>query len=341
MKIGIVGYQGSGKSSVFRWLTGVEPDLAQKHGTQSAMAPIPDERVAGLCEIYKPKKITLASLELVDTPGLSRDHEGSAARLATIREAGALVVVVDAYSGGDPAADAINFEEDFLLADLDIVSKRVEKLEDELRRPRPNREEREKELAALKPIYEALDAGRQVYDLQLSEEQEKSIRSFQLLTRKPRMIFFNAADDDPQPGRFAEKLPEGTRSVAVSLALENDLAQMAPEERAAFCEEMGVAPASRDEIIRQIMDLSGQMLFFTAGEKEVRTWLIPKNSTAQEAAGSIHTDMYKGFIRAEIMTVADLVRLGSEREVKAAGLARNEQKGYVVQDGDVLNIRHN
>ena len=122
MKIGIVGYQGSGKSTLFHWLTGAEPDLSLAHKSQSAMAPVPDPRVPPLCEIYQPKKITTASLEIVDTAGLSRSHEGSAQKLATIREAGCLLVVVAAYDGTDPAADLSNFADDLLIADLDIVT---------------------------------------------------------------------------------------------------------------------------------------------------------------------------------------------------------------------------
>src|SRR5512143_905458 len=146
MKIGIVGYQGSGKSSLFSWLTGVAADPALAHAIQSAMASVPDARVAQLCEIYRPKKITQAHLEMVDTPGLSRTHEGSAQKLALIREAGCLVVVVAAFGGANPAADLQSFEDDLLIADLDIVSGRVERLKDALRKPRPNREEQQAEL---------------------------------------------------------------------------------------------------------------------------------------------------------------------------------------------------
>ena len=126
MKIGIIGYQGSGKSSLFHWLTGESPDPVLVHKTQSAMAIVPEPRVHDLCQIYHPKKVTMATLEMVDTPGLSRSHEGSATRLAMIREAGCLVIVVSAFDGNDPAADLQSFEEDLLIADLDIVSGRVE-----------------------------------------------------------------------------------------------------------------------------------------------------------------------------------------------------------------------
>jgi GTP-binding protein YchF len=340
MKIGIVGYQGSGKSTLFNWLTGVAPDPALSHATQSAMATIPDPRVAQLCDIYKPKKITQAALEIVDTPGLARTHEGSAQKLAAIREAGALVMVVAAFGGNDPAADLRNFDDDLLIADLDILSGRVERLKDQLRKPRANKEKDQEELDLLTPILAELEAGKPLHAYPLTSEQRKAIKSFQLFSEKPRLIMVNTADDETQPGRFSSLAPPGTELLAFSITLQMDLAAMSDEEREEFCREMQLSPADRDELIRRIMHTSGQMIFFTAGEKEVRTWLIRQGGTALEAAGGIHTDLARGFIRAETMSVADIVRLGSEREIKAAGLVRQEPKDYVIQDGDIINIKH-
>jgi ribosome-binding ATPase YchF (GTP1/OBG family) len=341
MKIGIVGYQGSGKSTLFHWLTGVAPDPALAHTIQSAMATVPDERVAPLCKIYSPKKVTQAAIEIVDTPGLSRTHEGSAQKLATIREAGALLVVVASFGGANAAADLQNFADDLLIADLDVVSGRVERLRDSLKKPRPNREKEQEELTLIEPLLAELEAGRPLVNQPLSAEQRKAIKSFQLFSDKPRLIVVNLADDDNRPERFASLAPAGADLVALSLTLQMDLAAMPPPERDEFCREMHVAPFDRDQLLRRIMQASGQMLFFTAGEKEVRTWLIRQGGTALEAAAGIHTDLAKGFIRAETMTVADLVRLGSEREIKAAGLLRQEPKDYVIQDGDIILIKHN
>jgi ribosome-binding ATPase len=341
MKIGIVGYQASGKSTLFHWLTGIAPDPSLAHTTQSAMATIPDARVAQLVEIYKPKKVTQAALEIVDTPGLSRTHEGSAQKLATIREAGALVVVVAAFGGNDAVADLRNFDDDLLIADLDLLSGRVERLKDQLRKPKANKEKDQEELDLLVPLLAELEAGKPLHSYPLTAEQRKAIKSFQLFSEKPRLVLINTADDETQPQRFQALAPAGTELFALSLTLQMDLAAMSPEEREEFCREMQVQPADRDQLIRRIMHTSGQMIFFTAGEKEVRTWLLRENGTAVEAAAGIHTDLAKGFIRAETMTVADLVRLGSEREIKAAGLARQEPKDYVIQDGDIILIKHN
>ncbi len=340
MKIGLVGYQGSGKSTLFEWVTAVKPDPALSHASQSAMAAVPEPRVEQLCAIYKPKKITLASLELVDTAGLSRTHEGNAAKLGLIREAGCLVLVVGAYERGrDPLADLATFEEDLLLADLEIVSGRVERLRESVKKGRPNRDAEMAELAALEPISTALESGKPLHSVNLTEDQIKATRSFRLLTEKPRLVIFNVADDETEPQKLLAKVPQGVTALAVPVGLELELERMTPEDREAFRAEMGIAGYDRASLIRALLDVSGQMLYFTAGEKEVRTWMFRKGGSALEAAGNIHTDLARGFIRAETMSVADLVRLGGEREIKAAGLVRQEPKDYVIQDGDIVNIK--
>jgi ribosome-binding ATPase YchF (GTP1/OBG family) len=305
------------------------------------MATIPDPRVAQLCEIYKPKKITQAALEIVDTPGLARTHEGSAQKLALIREAGALIVVVGAFGGADARADLRNFDDDLLIADLDILSGRVERLKDQIKKPRANREKDQEELDLLTPLLARLEAGEALHGVSMSEEQRRATKSFQLFSEKPRLIIVNTSDDESDPARFATLAPAGTELFALPLTLEMDLAAMPAAEREEFCREMNVQPVDRDHLVRRIMHASGQMIFFTAGEKEVRTWLLRQGGTAVEAAGGIHTDLAKGFIRAETMTVTDIVRLGSEREIKAAGLMRQEPKDYVIRDGDIINIKHN
>lgn len=339
MKIGLVGYQGSGKTTLFEWLSGVAADPAVAHLGQTAMAAVPDLRVQPLCEIYKPKKVTLASLELVDTPGLARSHEGNAARLSVIREAGCLVLVVAAFDKSDPAADLRSFAEDALLADLEIVSGRVERLRESVKKPRPNREQEQEELAALEQVQAALEAGTPLAAAGMTDEQLKATRSFRLISEKPMLVLVNTADDDDDPQRYAARMPAGQRWMAVRVGLERELARMSPEDRAAFEQEMGLSGSRRDEVLTTLLDVSGQMLYFTAGEKEVRTWMLRQGGTALEAAANIHTDLARGFIRAETTQCADLIRLGSEREIKAAGLVRQEPKDYVIRDGDILNIK--
>lgn len=341
MKIGLVGYQGSGKSTLFEWLTGVAADPAQVRAGQSAMAGVEDPRIDQLTEIYHPKKITHASLEIVDTPGLSRSHEGNAQRLALIREAGCLVLVAAAYDGSDPLADLRSFDEDLMLADMEILSGRIARVEESLKKPLP-RQEREQlahEEETLKLVLAAMDSGTPLRQDDMTDEQRLVTRAFRLLSEKPRMVIVNTADDEQDPERFLKAASDDLPMTAIPVGLELELSRMSPEDRAEFEEEMGLGGTDRRALVRKIMDASRQMLFFTAGEKEVRSWMIPRGTTAVEAAGNIHTDLARGFIRAETMTVSDLVRVGSEREIKAQHLLRQEPKDYVIRDDDILMIR--
>jgi hypothetical protein len=341
MKIGLVGYQGSGKSTLFHWLTDVAPDPALAHVGQGAMAPIPDPRIAQLCKIYSPKKITQAAIELVDTPGLSRTHEGNAARMAMIREAGCLVFVVAAFDGADPAADLRSFDEDLVLADMEIVSNRIQRVEEQLKKPIPRQEhlQLEHEHGTLKIVLAAMESGKPLRESHMNEEQQKVTRAFRLFSEKPRLVIVNTADDEEHPERFTAISTSEVPVMAVPAGLELELSKMTSEDRAEFEREMGLTATDRDHLIRTLLKISRQMVFFTAGEKEVRTWLLREGGTALEAADGIHTDLARGFIRAEVMTVADLVRLGSEREIKAHHLVRQEPKDYVVKDDDILFIR--
>ncbi len=339
MKIGIVGYQGSGKSTLYEWLAGTAPDPSLAHTTQSHMVPVPDDRLERLAEVYQPKKITHASINLIDTPGLSRTHEGSAGKLGLLREVGCLVVVAAAFNGSDPAADLRGFQDDLLITDIDIVARRVERLREAVTKPRPDRDELQAELTALESLLAALEAGQPLNEMELSVEQEKAVRSFQLFARKPRVVIVNLADDEATPQRFAAQLPDEDDVTCVSLSLQLELAKMGKQERNEFCREMGVAQYDRGALIRKLMHASGQLLYFTCGDREVRSWMIARGATAVEAAGLIHTDLARGFIRAEVIRPEDLLRLGSEREVKAHHLMRAEPKDYVVQEGDILFIR--
>jgi ribosome-binding ATPase YchF (GTP1/OBG family) len=341
MKIGLVGYKGSGKSTLFSWLTGVKTDPALSHASQSAMATIPEPRVDALARIYHAKKTTFAALEIVDTPGLSRSHEGSAARLAAIREAGCLILVAAAFDGSNPAADAKSFSEDLLLADMEIVGNRIGRIAEAVKKPIPRqeREHLQHEEQTLKLVLAAMESGRPLRPEDMSDEQRKVTRPFCLMTEKPWMAIINTADDEKNPERFLQAMSEGVRALAIPVGLEWELARMSPEDRAEFERELGVGATDRGQVIRTILEASGQMLYLTVSEKEARSWIMRRGGTALEAAATIHTDLARGFIRAEVMKCQDLVRLGSEREVKAQHLMRQEPKDYVVQDDDVILIR--
>ena len=353
MKVGLVGYQGSGKSTLFEWLTSVAPDPALSHTAQSAMATIPEPRLQQLVEIYHPKKISHAALEIVDTRGLSRTHEGNASRLALLREAGCLVLVVAAFDGSRPfggayscptdgvAADVNSFDQDLVLADLDILTGRVGRIEETLKKPIPRKEQEQlrHEEETLKIVLSAMESGKPMRQADMTEEQLKVTRSFRLLSEKPRMVVVNTADDEEDPGQFTALVADEVPVMAIPAGLELELSKMSPEDRHEFEQEMDLQGVDRDHVIHGLLEASGQMVFFTCSDKEVRCWLLRRGGTALEAAGNIHTDMARGFIRAEAMTVSDLVRLGSEREIKAQHLVRQEPKDYVVRDDDILLIR--
>jgi len=345
VKIGLVGYKGSGKSLLFQWLTGIAPDPALSHSLQSATASIPEARFDALTKIYNPKKITYAGLEIVDTPGLARDQHGNPARLAQLREADALVWVIPVFGGSDPEKEIAAFKDDTVIADLEIVLNRIEKVTEQNKRPVPKAEHEkfEFELSVLELLQKGLESGSPLQEEQLTLEQQRVMRGFRLLSGKPKMMIINTPDDETdleQYKKYAQgSTPPhltGTPVIAVSIALETELALMSPQEKSAFLEEMQLPSSDKSAVLHTILDASGQMTFMTAGEKELRTWLVPKGGTAVEAAAAIHTDMAKGFIRAEVMRAEDLIRLGSERAVKAENLVRREPKDYVVQDGDIL-----
>lgn len=338
MKIGLVGYSGCGKSSLFHWLSGVMPDPSAVNSAQSAMATIPEPRIPKLCEIYKPKKITYAAMEIVDVPGLNRDHVGNVTKLGRLREADYLVCVIPAFSGAKVDQEMQSFVEDMILADLEIVTNRLEKLAEQIKKrlQRDDQEKLEIEREALELIRERLESGRPLLAEEMSEEHYHATRSFRFLTEKRRMIFVNTGDDETDFQQYEKFGTEQEPLIAASVGLELELEKMSSEEAQAFCDEMGLKRVGRDKVARFIMDASGQMVFLTAGEKEVRSWLTSKNSTALEAAGRIHSDFIKKFIRCEVMACDDLVRLGSEREVKAAGLNHRETKEYIVKEGDVM-----
>lgn len=340
MKIGLVGYMGGGKSSVFQLLTGDAPDLSKVQDGQPGTAVVPDERFDGLVKLFAPKKEVPASVDLLDTPGLVRDQpDKNAKKLGIIRTCTALVQVVGVFNGTDAVEEVAAFHDDLVLADLQVVTNRIGRLEADVKKPRPDREELSAELESLRPIHAKLDAGESLLEMEFDETQEKACGSFSLLTRKRSLVVLNTADADVDADVVAKLEAAGHSVLAAPLGLELEVAELDEAERAEFAEEMGLGEPARDRLLKMIFDVTDQITFFTSGEKEVHAWLLERGSNAVEAAHTIHSDLARGFIRAEVMAVADLLRLGSERDVKAAGLQHVEGKEYIVRDGDEIVIR--
>ncbi len=337
MRVGLVGFAGSGKSTVFQLLTGATPDPGKIHAGQVGIATLNDPRLDFLAAMHRPKKVTPATVELLDTPGLlPGTHGDNPQRLALIREGDALLIVLGAFSGGDPAADLAAFRDEILFADLGVVTNRVERLEASVKKPRPDRDQQLKELEVVKRVQAALDAGQTIASLGLTDEEKKPMRSFGLLTDKPQVVLLNTIQGNEVPPALLAMDPD---TLAIDAKLELELSQLEPDERAAFMADLGITELARDRIIRRAYDAVGIITFFTAGEPEVRGWNLERGGTAVDAAGKIHTDLAKGFIRAEVTAYDDLARLGSMKEIKAKGLQRLEGKDYIVKDGDIVYFR--
>jgi ribosome-binding ATPase YchF (GTP1/OBG family) len=341
MKVGIAGFSGSGKSTVFHWLTGVEPDPAKSQHGQIGIPSIPDERLDWLSNLFKPKKTTAAKLEFLDTPGLlAGERRDNPRRLGIMRDAGGLLVVLNGFSGGNLADELRRFREELLFADMEIVSNRIERLEDQLKKPRPakQKEADQQELDLLRRLLSAFEQGQGAVVLGLKEDEEKAVRSFQLLTLKPELVLVNLGEDhlgEPLPAELLQLAPTALGAPA---KLERELEELSPEDRQAFMKDLNLAEFSRPDVLRTIFYAMGNIVFFTVGEDECRAWSLPKDATAVEGAAQVHTDLARGFVRGEVVSYADFRRVGSMKEAKTHGVYRLESKTYVVQDGDILHI---
>ena len=361
MKLGVIGLPAAGKTTIFNALTKGNAPTGQSMGGRfdvlTAVVDVHDDRVDVLSAMFKPKKTTYARITYTDVAGLQKgagESGGLSSELLNhLAGLDGFVHVVRAFESDlaphpegsvDPARDLEAVNTEFLISDLGIVERRIEKVEDGLRKgATKDKAAAQVELALFQQLYEALSAERPLRDLELDEEQLKSLRGFGLLTLKPQLVVVNIGDDQEE----VELDVTHRRTVVVNLRgkLEMELAQLSregdEESLALFMEEYGVAELSLDRVIRLSYDLMDLQSFFTVGEDEVRAWTVRRGATAVEAATTIHTDLAKGFIRAEIVHYDDLVQLGGLSQARAAGKLRQEGKTYVVQDGDVINVKFN
>lgn len=344
MKVGIAGFSGSGKSTVFHWLTGVAPDPSKSQHGQLGKPDIADERLDWLAQHFKPKKTTPAKMEFLDTPGLvnivAGAHRDNPRRLGIMRDAGGLLVVLNGFADGDLATELVCFREELLLADMEVVSGRIARLEDQLKKPRPakQREVDQLELDLLKRVLAAFEQGQGAGSLGLKEDEERAVRSFQLLTLKPELVLVNLGEDrvgQPLPPSLRQLSPNALQTPA---KLERELEELTEEDRQAFLKDLNLTGFSRPEMLKKIFYAMGNIVFFTVGEDECRAWPIAKGANAVEGAAQVHTDLARGFVRGEVVTFEDFKKVGSMKEAKAHGVYRLEGKTYVVQDGDIMHI---
>jgi ribosome-binding ATPase len=333
MKLGIVGLPQSGKTSIFTALTGKPPGADAAAGRSvTEIIRVPDKRLERLREVFKPKSFKPATFEATDFgAGVSRE-----ARLAAERESDAMLVVLNAFSA-DPKKQLGDLEADWLLSDLAQVEKRVEKLRVLVKKPTP-KEEKERDVLELSILERALGGLQKETPLRtmpFEPKERAAIKHFGLFTLKPMLLIENYPET--QLGSYKPKV-EG--SFAVAGKLEAELACMDAAERAGFLADYGIAEPARERLLHAAYRLLGLHAFFTSGEDEVRAWTIPVGSKAPQAAGAIHTDFERGFIRAEVVHFDDFEASGSTMKgAKAKNLVRLEGKDYVVRDGDMIEFR--
>jgi GTP-binding protein YchF len=320
MRIGLVGFPGSGKTTVFNALTGLHGGYGK---TNVGTVKVPDERVAALANLFHPKKTTLAEITFSDAAAVAGDQT-----LAAMREMDALCHVVRGFGDdASPASDARKLEDEMNLADLIIIEKRIDRLKRE--------KSKGPELPLMERLKAALEEGTPLRDVgDISAEEWALLAGFRFLTAKPLLLVLNVAESDaamaPLPG-----------FVVLAGQVEMDIAQMEPNEQMEFAQSLGLDEPAIGRFIRAAYTLLDLISFLTAGEDECRAWPIKRGTTAPKAAAKIHSDIERGFIRAEVVRWEDLVHYGSEAKCREAGKLRSEGKDYVVQDGDVINFRFN
>jgi GTP-binding protein YchF len=356
MRSGIIGLPGVGKTSLFKILTRAHVDAKAAHApTHVGVAKVPDPRLEKLATIYKPKKITHASIDYVDVVGLARDKARDSALLVEMRQVDALVHVVRLFQ--DPAhphpagsldarRDFENIEIELMLHDLEQLSRRLERLEKDLKKKRDPLLEREHDV--LLRAKAALEAEQPLRGLPLSHEEEKLITGYMFLSRKPMLCAVNL-DEAEAPNVSTAVERHGLADIAAKPQvavvpfcgrIEAELAELEDAEGAELMAGYGLTISGRDRLIQATYELLGLMSFLTAGEPEVRAWMIRRGATALEAAGVIHTDIARGFIKAEVVSFDHLIAAGSMAAARERGQVKLEGKEYVVQEGDVILIRH-
>ena len=345
MKVALVGLMQSGKSTLLSAIS-AKPVRAGGAGVVEEVVPVPDERLDWLARHYERRKPVHATVDCLDLPGLSfaDEHTRAAARrlFEQVRTVDMFVIVVKACGDGpNPAKDLVELKTEFLLADLELVTTRIDKLEKQIHKPTKTQDHDKAELALQLKLQEGLEAEKPASSLIENEHEIELIKPLGLLTLKPMMVVVNVAEDRFGAEFKFDNLDESVEVVSLCAKLESELAQLDAESQKEFMADLQIAEPAVNRFVRSCYATLGLISFLTIGKDEVRAWPIRRGTSALDSAGKVHSDIKRGFIRAETMAFTDLKGLGDEKAVKAAGKVRLEGKSYIVHDGDVINFRFN
>ncbi len=354
MRVTLIGPPQSGKSTLFAAVAGAggsNVDLSRPDQPHLAVVKVPDERLIWLAEHYNPKKVTQAELEFLDLPGFDLSSEAGRSRAKThwaaMRQSDMIVMVVRQFAGDsvsayrgrvDPKADIEELLSEMLFADLDQVTARIEKITASLKKPTGKHDEHKRELELFERLNETLEAEKPISEAIQTEAEDKLLRSFAFLSQKPVLAVLNCSEgeSDESSDEFAS-LP----CIQLSAEIEEEISQLPPEDRGEFLDDLGIESPARDRLIKACYQRLNLASFLTVGEDECRAWTVPAGIEAVLAAGEIHSDISRGFIRAETVAYDDLKSAGDMKGAKAAGKVRLEGKTYPIADGDIINFRFN
>jgi ribosome-binding ATPase len=341
MKVGLIGHRGAGKTTIFNMLTGLRAQVGRFGGKEEVhlgVIKVPDSRIDKLAQIYKPKKTTYAEIRFTDFPPNQGDEnlKSNSALVTQMREVDAIALVLRDFDGdADPLKELNDLLTEMILADLTVVDNRRMRLKKEKARPQ--------EESLLERCAKALENEQSLRNLDFSADEVTLASGFAFLSRKPLLVIFNQADEKAgkplDPSYQAELQRRELAGLALAGKVEMEIAQLDESDRIAFLKEIGIEEPARDRFIRSTYALMNLISFFTTGEDEVRAWTITRGTAARQAAGKVHSDIERGFIRAEVIAFDDFINHGSEAKCKEAGKLRLEGKDYVVKDGDIIHFR--
>lgn len=348
MKLGILGLEQSGKTTVFNALTGADKEVGTfgKIEAHISVIKVPDERIDWLNNFYTPKKTTYANIEFIDLPGSINDSS-DAKIVATSRECDAFVFVLRAFENpnvphplgnNNPIRDFEQIKTGLIVSDMIVSEKRIERLKKSSNKGACSQDEK-MELTVLEKIIKTLEQEKYASLTQLTEQEEKAIRSFQFLTLKPYLTLLNVSDNALQQEQTSKMTSQLPNCMALCANIEMEIRVLDKKDQQDFLQDLGIKELSLNSFITKAYKTLGLISFFTVGKDEVRAWTIPQETPAIKAAGKIHSDLERGFIRAEVFSYEDLKKEGSEQKVKHAGLFRLEGKDYIVKDGDIISIK--